>query len=177
MTYESGHFVEIDTKALQESGEFVGYASTFNNVDSGNDVVMPGAFTKTLKRRPATQVKLLLQHDTSEPVGVIQSLEEDPKGLKVNGRLILQTTKGRETYELMKAGALDKFSIGYKTLKDRFDRIKGVRFLEELDLFEISIVTFAMNMSATLSNIKGNDPAHARALVSAISKITQGLKK
>ena len=157
-----------------DDGEFSGYASTFNNEDLGKEIVMPGAFAKSLQRRPAGKVKMLRQHDSSEPIGIWLDLAEDSRGLKARGKLILDTTKGRETHALMKAGALDGLSIGFRTLKDRYDRQKGVRFLEELDLPEISVVTFGMNPRATVSAVK-SEAERARALVDAIIRAKEAL--
>jgi HK97 family phage prohead protease len=170
-----GEVIEFEAKAVAEDGSFTGYASTFGNEDFGRDVMMAGAFVKSLGRRPAEKVKMLRGHDTSEPIGVWTALTEDRKGLLAKGKLILDTTKGRETYALMKAGALDALSVGYRTLKDHFDRAKGVRFLDEVDLFEISVVTFPMNPRAGISTVKG-DPDRAAALVRALDRATAALR-
>src|SRR5262245_47626859 len=127
---EFGFLVELDLKAVSDEGEFTGYASTFNNADLGRDVVLPGAFGKSIVRRPAGKVKMLRQHDPDEPIGVWLDLAEDRKGLRAKGKIILETVKGRETHALMRAGALDGLSIGFRSIKDRFDRAKGLRLLE-----------------------------------------------
>jgi HK97 family phage prohead protease len=169
---ETGEYFEFDVKAISEDGTFTGYASLFGVEDLGRDVVQAGAFTKSLKSKPASKVKMLRGHDTSEPIGVWDSIVEDARGLKVTGRLILTTVKGRETYELMKAGALDGMSIGYRTKKDSHDRKKNVRLLQELELHEISIVTFPMLPTATISRVKNSDFSR---LVAAINRATQAL--
>lgn len=148
----TGALFELDTKSLGDDGTFSGYASRFGLTDLGRDVVMPGAFTKTLQQ--SAKIKMLLQHEPAQPVGVWTSLVEDQFGLKVTGQLVLDTTLGRDTYALLKAGALDGLSIGYVSKKDSFDRTKNVRRLEEIDLFEISIVTFPMLPSATVDRVK-----------------------
>lgn len=176
MKTETCFAFEMDFKAVSDAGEFAGYAAVFNNQDLGRDIILPTAFAKSLQRRPAAKVKMLRQHDPEEPIGVWLDLQEDARGLKAKGRLILETVKGRETHALMRAGALDGMSIGYRTLKDRFDRAKGVRYLEELDLPEISIVTFPMNPRATVSSVKGQDAERARALVAAINRATEALR-
>lgn len=167
---------DFDTKAVSAEGEFVGYGAVFNNQDMGRDIIMPGAFTKSLTRRPASQVKMLRQHNSDEPIGIWTDLSEDGKGLRAKGKLILETVKGAETYALMRAGALDGLSIGFRSVKDRFDRAKGVRYLEELDVPEISIVTFPLNPRATVSTVKGHDPERARALVAAINRAKEALR-
>src|SRR5882672_6554577 len=106
-TKETGGCFEFDVKSIAEDGTFTGYASLFGVKDLGGDVVQAGAFTKSLKSKPASKVKMLLGHDASQPVGVWTSIAEDARGLKVTGQLILETVKGQETHALLKAGALD----------------------------------------------------------------------
>lgn len=175
-TKETGAFFEFDTKAVSEDGFFIGYASVFGDVDQGRDVVQVGAFTKSLAKRPASRVKMLRGHDTSEPIGIWTSLQEDTRGLKVSGQLILDTVKGRETYALLKAGALDGLSIGFRTVKDRLDRVKGVRHIEEIDLHEISIVTFPMLQSATVSRVKSDSASNFQSLLEAITSAREALQ-
>lgn len=170
-----GFAADIDVKSVSDEGEFTGYASVFNVEDLGRDIVLPGAFTKSLQRRPAGKVKMLRGHDTDEPIGIWLDLGEDKRGLRAKGKLILDTVKGRETHALMRAGALDGLSIGFRTVKDRFDRAKGLRYLEEIDVPEISVVTFPMNPRAVVASVKGQDE-HARALVAAINRVTEALK-
>jgi HK97 family phage prohead protease len=169
---ETGNCFELDLKTIAEDGTFTGYASLFGVTDLGGDVVQAGAFTKSLKSKPAAKVKMLRGHDTSEPIGVWTRIEEDARGLKATGQLILTTVKGRETYELLKAGALDGLSIGYRTKKESFDRAKKVRLLNELELHEISVVTFPMLPSATISRVKQTDFSR---LVAAINRATAAL--
>jgi HK97 family phage prohead protease len=151
---DRGNPCEIDTKAITDQGDFEGYLSVFGNVDQGGDIVMPGAFTASLQRRPPSKVKLLLHHDTRRIAGTWTDLVEDNYGLKAKGRLLLTTTDGREAYEQMKVGALDGLSIGYRTLADEIDRATGTRKLKTLDLMEGSICTFPMNPEATVSTVK-----------------------
>lgn len=149
---------ESEVKA-GEQGVFSGYGSIFGNEDQGNDIVQKGAFTKSLKERPARKVKMLFQHKTDEPIGVFEEIYEDQKGLFVKGRLALGTQKGRDAYELLKMGALDGMSIGFRAdpQKQGYNENKrGVRTLKEVDLMEISLVTFPMNESALITSVKGN---------------------
>lgn len=169
---ETGHCFEFDVKAVAEDGTFAGYASVFNVVDLGGDSVQPGAFTKSLKAKPAAKVKMLRGHDSSEPIGIWTSIVEDSRGLKATGHLILETVKGRETYALLKAGALDGLSIGYRTKKESFDQTKKIRLLNELELHEISVVTFPMLPTATISRVKSTDFSR---LVAAINRATAAL--
>ena len=149
--------IQFDAKAVAEDGCFKGYASTFGNVDRGRDVVLPGAFKQTLADKPLGRIKMLRDHDSTMPIGVWTSLAEDKSGLVAEGQLAINTTKGRETYELMKMGALDSLSIGYQTLEDETDRGTGVRRIKAVDLWEISVVTFPMNPAATISTVKAED--------------------
>ncbi len=153
--YDKGTASVIDFKVDSE-GTFSGYGATFNNVDRGGDMIMPGAFKKTLGQKNISAVKMLFQHDPSQPIGMWQTIEEDQKGLKVTGKLLLSLEKAKETYELMKAGVIDSLSIGYRSVKDTFDTSKNIRQLLELDLWEISCVTFPMNPQATVNQVKEN---------------------
>lgn len=177
MTLATASPFALDVKTVDEDGTFSGYASVFDVADLGRDVVKPGAFRKSLRSRPAGKVKLLREHDMRSPIGVWTAAVEDAKGLRVEGRLILETTLGRETHALMKAGALDGLSIGYRTIRDRVDRAKGVRLLEEVDLVEISVVSLPMNPAATVTTVKAAHSAErARAIVEAIHRARAALR-
>ena len=158
-------FIDVKTELKAEtigeegSGEFEGYGSIFGNVDLGNDVIMKGAFKRSLRRRGPKKVKLLYQHKTDMPIGVFDQIREDEKGLYVKGRLALQTQAGREAYELMKMGALDCLSIGFKVDPKGYSyepRTKR-RVIDEVDLMEVSLVTFPMNPQAMVRSVKGQD--------------------
>jgi len=146
-------YKEMET---EDDGSFEGYASVFNNKDLGNDVIRQGAFTKSISGRKASSIKLLYQHKTDEPIGVIDSLEEDKRGLKISGRLAMGTQKGREVFELMKMGALDSMSIGYRLQPDgyKYDDKNKRRVIKEVDLMEVSMVTFPMNPKAKVTKVK-----------------------
>ena len=150
--------LECDYKELDtdDDGTFEGYASVFNNKDLGNDVIKQGAFSESIKGKKPKQIKLLYQHKTDEPIGVIDSLVEDTRGLKIKGRLAMGTQKGKEVFELMKMGALDSMSIGYRLSPDDYkysDKLKK-RTITNLDLMEISMVTFPMNPKAKITKVK-----------------------
>ena len=146
-------FKEIDQ---DDDGSFEGYASVFNNKDLGNDVIRRGAFLESISERSPKGVKLLYQHKSDEPIGVIDSLEEDSKGLKIKGRLAMGTQKGKEVFELMKMGALDSMSIGYRLKPDgyKYDPKDKRRIIKSVDLMEISLVTFPMNPKAKVTKVK-----------------------
>lgn len=166
----------LDVKAVAEDGTFEGYASVFDVADLGRDVVKPGAFRRSLAGRGAAKVKMLRQHRPDEPIGVWTDLREDAKGLRATGRLVLDTVAGRETHALMKAGALDGLSIGYRTRRHSIDQAKGLRLLHDVELVEISVVTFPMNAAATVSAVKNLHPAErAHEIAAAIHRARAAL--
>ncbi len=147
-------FNALGLKAIADDGVFEGYASLFNREDLGGDIVLPGAFRASLARRGPAGIKLLFQHKPDEPIGVWISLREDARGLFARGRLMLDVARGREIHALMRAGAVDGLSIGFRAVKARRDRASGVRRLEQVDLWEISIVTFPMLPEARVAAVK-----------------------
>lgn len=144
----------LQVKSLSDDGTFEGYGSIFGNVDSYNDRVMRGAFSKSLERHRSegTRVLMLWQHNPSEPIGVWDELQEDERGLFGKGRLILEVQKAREVHALMKAQAISGLSIGYREVKATAR--DGVSELEELDLREISPVSFPANAAARVEAVK-----------------------
>jgi len=155
-------FCALDLKEVTLDGAFEGYASLFNREDLGRDIVMPGAFRDSLRTRGATGVKLLFQHDPNQPIGVWQSIYEDARGLFAKGRIMTEIAKGREVLSMMRAGAIDGLSIGFRAINGMRDRRSGVRRLRAVDLWEISIVTFPMLPDARVSSVKA-DPFAGKA--------------
>lgn len=143
-------------KSLAEDGTFYGYASVFGALDSQNEIVEVGAFKRSLAESATRGVApaMLWMHDPTIPIGLWVSLSEDKNGLRVEGRLALGTQKGREAYELLKMGALTGLSIGYRVLRSRLDAKRKVRILTDVELFEISLVTFPANDAARVSAVK-----------------------
>ena len=123
--------------------EVAGYASLFDIEDHGRDRVRAGAFAASLSRRGAQGVRMLFQHDAAEPVGVWDEIVEDARGLFVRGRILTAAPRGRAVRGLIVQGAVDGLSIGFRTLRSA-PRAGGGRDLLELDLWEVSIVTFPM---------------------------------
>jgi len=136
------------------NGIFEGYTSLFNLRDLGNDIVMPGAFATSLRERGRQGVKLLWQHDAAQPIGSWLAIAEDGRGLKVRGRLNLQVAKAREVLSLMREGSVDGLSIGFRTRRARRDPATGLRRLYDVDLWEISLVTFPMLPQARVDAVK-----------------------
>ena len=147
-------FTALDLKSVSEDGVFEGYASLFDREDQGGDVMAPGAFRDSLKARGAAKVKMLFQHDPAEPIGVWDEIREDERGLFVRGRLMTAVARAREVLALMRAGALDGLSIGFKAVKAKRDGRASGRRLEKVDLWEISVVTFPMLPGARVERIK-----------------------
>lgn len=143
----------FELKHSADDGTFTGTASVYGVKDLQGDVVDKGAFTKTLSER-GTQVKLLWMHDQTAPIG-IGTVTDSPAGLTIAGKLSLGTTKGRDVYELMKDGVIDSLSIGYDTIKKKF--ADGARHLQEVKLWEVSVVTFPANEDALVSAVKSAD--------------------
>lgn len=149
--------IAFEVKTVKESGEFEGYGSVFGVKDSYSDIVVPGAFQKSLEdwqekgRLPA----MLWQHDMAEPLGPYIEMREDSTGLYVKGQLLIDADPlAKRAHAHLKAGSLSGLSIGY-TLKDwEWDGDKGAYLLKEIELWEVSLVTFPANDSARISNVK-----------------------
>ena len=153
-----------DVVGVEDGTRIAGYASLFGAPDQGNDVVAPGAYAASLEALKARggSVKMLWQHDPAQPIGIWDEVREDARGLYVSGRLLVSVAKGREAKTLVEAGAIDGLSIGYRT-KRAFKNEKGQRVLTELELWEVSLVTFPMLPSARVA-AKGDEPGTGDAL-------------
>jgi HK97 family phage prohead protease len=147
-------FTALDLIDADATGIFEGYASLFSREDLARDVIEPGAFRQSLAERGADGVRMLFQHDPAHPIGIWERVEEDALGLKVRGRLTLEVEKARDVLYLMRAGAIDGLSIGFKARRSRRDARSGVRRILDLDLWEISIVTFPMMPGARVLGVK-----------------------
>lgn len=146
----------LQVKDFGENGEFSGYGSVFGNRDSYGDIVMPGAFEKSLKEHAikGSMPKLFWQHDSWMPIGKWLAMEEDDTGLKVTGKLNMQVQQGREAYALLKEGDIDGLSIGYRVLHSDNDDENEALLLKELDLVEVSVVSLGANDQAQVSAVK-----------------------
>ena len=148
LIYKQGEISDIDDKL----GIVKGYGSVFGNVDSDNDIVQKGAYSRTIKNN-GSRVKYLYQHDITKPIGRMKELEEDEYGLKFIAE-IPKTTFGTEILELLKYNVIDENSVGMQVL-DREHREDGVRVITEAKLYEISAVTIAANDQAKILDVKG----------------------
>lgn len=140
-----------------ETGTFEGYASMFGLVDQGRDMVVAGAYSKSLAKtaEAGRSVKMLWQHDASKPIGKWLDLREDGAGLYVKGKITIETQAGREALALLRDGAIEGLSIGYRTIQAE-KAAGGVRKLTEIDLHEVSLVTFPMQMEARVVSVKAD---------------------
>lgn len=140
-----------------EEGIFSGYGAVFSNVDSGGDIIEPGAFTKTIAEGVG-RIKILSGHNESLlPIGVPIELREDAKGLFIKAK-ISDTTLGKDVKTLIRDGVLCELSIGYDPVTFEYDA-DGIRHLKEVKLWEISVVTWAMNEEAVITDYKGGEVA------------------
>lgn len=139
---------ELDAKAIDDDGNITGLAVGYGNVDHGGDQVMPGAINLGGKKT----LPMLLFHDQKRPAGVWNSFQEVGEGLLVKGRFSMSTRYGKEAHGLAKDGALGGLSMGYKTLKQRFEG--KARQLLEVALHEISLVTIPMNDRTRVISVK-----------------------
>lgn len=147
----------LDIKAVGDDGTVEGYGSVFGVKDSYDDVIAGGAFSTSLAAHKAegTMPAMLWQHDSDQPIGCWSDMTEDSKGLKVKGLLALDTVRGKEAHALLKMGALNGLSIGFVSKQWAYDRDTDVRTLTEIDLWEVSLVTFPANGKARITSIKG----------------------
>lgn len=149
---------EIGLRDVWRDGRFEGYASLFGAEDLGKDVIAHGAFRDTIARRGARGIRLLYQHDPAEPIGRWDGIHEDARGLFVRGRLTTEVNRAREVLALMREGAIDGLSIGFRPAKASRDRRTGIRQIEAIDLWEISVVTFPMQPDARIRTMTERKP-------------------
>ena len=159
----------FEVKSLGADGTFAGYASVFGVVDSQRDVVYAGAFKASLKAR-SKPVQLLWQHQWEKPIGVIEEIFEDARGLYVRGRLLMEVAQAREAYALLKAGVVRGLSIGYSVKRAKRNVDTGVRALLDIELWEVSLVTLPANEAAQVTVVKSNADAALTGLMLAIER-------
>ncbi len=181
MTHGLEHkFMRLGDEVSVENGvKIEGYASLFGHKDTGGDTVQKGAYARSLQtlRSKGRSVKMLWQHDPAQPIGIWDEVREDARGLYVKGRLLTELQKGREAVALIEAGAIDGLSIGYRTLRAQKDQ-KGQRLLTELELWEVSLVTFPMLPEARLSaEQKGDDALEAEMMLRDLAGALTGARK
>lgn len=146
--------IKLQIKGVTDQGQFEGYAAVFGNEDLGGDIIVAGAFLKTISENAS--VPILWGHNTREVIGVNKEFYEDPKGLHVKGQLIMDVQRARETHSLMKEGAVKGLSIGYDSIVVDYSRMEkeGIRILKEVKLWEYSVTPFPMNPEAQVTMVK-----------------------
>lgn len=186
--------VRLEQRAIGDAGTIEGYGSVFNVVDDWGDIIAPGAFAATLAAHKAagTMPAMLWQHEDDEPIGIWTDMVEDARGLRVKGQLCMEIDEGKKAHALLKMGALDGLSIGFIARKWSWDDKTGVRTLHEVDLWEVSPVTFPANGLARVDGVKSAPPSintirdaeralrdaglsaeHAKALVASVKRAVQ----
>ena len=169
---------KFELESTDDSGEFSGYAAVFGNVDSGGDVIEKGAFAKSIAEN-FDRIKILSQHDGCElPIGKPLELREDAKGLFIRGK-ISDTQKGRDIRTLLKDGVLTELSIGYDAVVFDYDGgTPAIRHLREIKLWEVSIVTWAMNEEAKIDEVKSlAEDSNPEAQIDEIKSLVEGIKE
>ncbi|MGV7962031.1 HK97 family phage prohead protease [Photorhabdus tasmaniensis] len=149
--------VPLKLKSVNDSGEFEGYGSVFGVKDSFDDIVLPGAFSKSLQlwRGKQSLPAMLWQHRMDEPIGIYTEMKEDDIGLYLKGRLLIDDDPlAKRAHAHMKAGSLSGLSIGYVLNDGEYDRTKDAFLLKEIALWEVSLVTLPANDEARVNNVK-----------------------
>lgn len=148
----------LSLKATGDDGTIEGYGSVFGVRDSWDDIIAKGAFAASLAAHKAagTMPAMLWQHSADAPIGVWTDMVEDDKGLYIKGQLVMDTVRGKEAHALLKAGAINGLSIGFMSKQWSYDRDSDVRTLTEVDLWEVSLVTFPANEKTRVTNVKAS---------------------
>lgn len=150
----------LEVKAVTDEGHFTGYGSVFNTVDLHKDIVLPGAFAESLKRHKAngTMPSMLWQHSMRDVVGIYDKMEEDDRGLMLSGELFINANipEADKAHTLMKRKAVRGMSIGFNIPKggEEFNKEDEVWEIKEIDLIEVSIVTYPANPEAQIATVK-----------------------
>ena len=160
----------MQTLPIDDEGCFAGYASVFDRLDESGDIVLRGAFRRSLKKRGRERVRMLFQHDPKEPIGLWETVREDGVGLWAEGRLIPGVPRADALRRLIEKRAIDGLSIGFRTTRATREAGSGHRRLWAIELWEISIVTFPMLAEARIASKsvlrQARDGAALRAAIS-----------
>lgn len=162
-------FAGIQPDVLEDNGTIKGYASLFGVKDQGGDVVMPGAFADSIAA--GRHVAMLWQHDQAQPIGRWTVVQENERGLYVEGRLSLKTQRGMEAYEMLKDGIIRGLSIGYRV--ERSKKTAAGREIWKMALWEISLVTFPMLVEAGVADVKGFEDGNFALLKRNVEKLVR----
>ncbi|WP_143872523.1 HK97 family phage prohead protease [Catenovulum sediminis] len=159
MTLKTKFEAPFEVKSVQQTGEFEGYASVFGNKDSHDDVIVKGAFSKSIAewKSKGRMPSLLWQHKRDEPIGVYTEIKEDDYGLYVKGKLLVDDDPlAKRAHAHMKAGSISGLSIGYRLMDWEYDKEMEAWRLKEIDLREVSLVTFPSNDESRINNVKSS---------------------
>lgn len=156
--------LRVDIKSLDEAGVFTGRLATYNHVDFGDDLIEPGAFTKTLSEGSAV-IPLLWSHDQAQPLGTLE-LTDSASGLLCKGKLVMSVPQAKIAYDLLKVQAIKGLSIGYRAIKSTV--INGVRHLKEVRLFEGSLVACPMDPGAVVTAVKSEQASAPKVNTEAL---------
>ncbi|CDZ51356.1 HK97 family phage prohead protease [Neorhizobium galegae] len=171
----TGDTLDFDIRfAADDAGSFTGHAAIFDERNSFNEVVKRGAFNRTLSEHQARNIRppMLWSHRTDEVIGVWTDIREDATGLAVTGKLITETARGKEAHALLKAGALNGLSIGFRA-RGAERASNGLRILTDIDLVEISLVALPSAGNARIKQVRsiGDVSAFTRAVQGAIATL------
>lgn len=167
---------DIRFTAADDGGVFTGHAAVFDERNSFNEIVKRGAFSRTLNEHQTRNIRppMLWSHRSDEVCGVWESITEDATGLAVRGRLITETTRGREAHALLKAGALSGLSIGFRA-RTAERGANGLRILTDIELVEISLVALPSAGNARIKQVRS--AGELSAFTRAVSRTIETLRK
>lgn len=172
-----GDLLEYDVRfTADDSGIFTGHAAIFGERNSFNEIVKPGAFSRTLSEHHsrATRPPMLWSHRPDEIIGVWTDIREDATGLAVTGKLVTETARGKEAHALLKAGALNGLSIGFRA-RQQERGANGVRVLTDIELVEISLVALPSAGNARIKHVRSaaDISSFARSIAAAIASLNR----
>ena len=158
----------FELKELSEKGEFEGFVSVYGNVDHGNDIVEKGAF-KDIRLTNKGRLRILLEHKGSQPVGTAEVIDTD-EGLFLKGKINKNLMHGPQAYELLKEGMIGEMSVGFSVKDGGFETKRDssgqmIRHITNAELYEGSLVQFAMNPQAVITSVKSEDEANLKRLL------------
>lgn len=161
------HAFPIEIKNLSDSGEIVGLASVYGNIDRQGEAIAPGAFGASIVRLQGKGLPMMREHRAELTCGVWTGFEETGGALRVTGKLLLDTQAGREAHSLAKAGALGGLSVGFSGAKRTL--AGGKRMITEGDLLEVSLVAIPANTEARIEGVKATPgPREIEAALKAV---------
>jgi len=137
-----------------DAGIIEGYITVWDQVDSYNSRFQKGAFKKTIENR-TDKIRVIFNHNDDEPIGKLLDINEDDYGVKIRAQLIMEVDKAKDTFNLIKGGAIDAFSFGFRTIKDTYEQ--GVQVITEVMLAEISPVTFPAGPASLITDARSTD--------------------